>query len=1026
MMIARISIRRPVTVVMTFIGLAMIGVFAAFRLPIEQFPQMEVPYVGIGIPYANTTAQEIEQTVTRPVEEVLSTMSGIDRMFTMSRPGNLYVNLSLSHDSDVRGKGIEAKELIEGIRHRLPEDIRYIHLNQEDPNSSPVMNVLIVSPELDDEEAFELLDTHVRAEIERVPGVNSVNLYGIVRDYVQISMDASRVAAYGLDYVDVQRRLQQENFYISGGMIESGMRKYQVRPLGRFEDLDSIRAIPLNDSGLKLSDVATVAKVPNEESDRRRVNGERSLGVSVYKRPEANLVQVSQNIEKTMSEIRQEPEFDNTRFFPLDSQADTVVKSLNDLRDSGLLGGFLSVLVLFAFLRQVQVSLLIAMTVPMALCATLGVMYFMGMTLNILSVVGLMLAIGLLVDNSVVVSEAISLRRRDPGVDPIDAADKGVSEVGLAITAGTLTTIVVFLPSFMTDNPQVAIVQQNIAIPLCTALLGSLLVAQTLVPTVMARLPLPKHEARHRFIDWLSDRYEQMVRLTLRFRFLSLLVAAGIGASGWFIYQDLDVNMNPEEESPRLQLNYFVRGSMDIDYIESFVDRVDDYLLAHRDEFEIDNIFTSYDTDRGRTIINLREDHALSPRMVEEKIMANIPELPNIMLRFSSQSRGVGGGRGPGGPGGGLGLRIIGDSTDELLRIGDDIVSVLEQHPMLTNVQHDGESGRDEVRIRLKPERASQMGVTATMVSQAVSIAIGSRNLRRGFVEDGIETDIFLELEGREEADLDTLRTLPIFLRDGETVALEAVADIEMDSSMRGIRRENRETSININFSTGRGPPAMGQVIVEDVMQKFELPAGYRWELGQEFRRDQDMFKEMAFNVALAILLVYMVMAALFESVLFPTTVLIAIGYAIVGAFLSLWLTGTTMTAMALTGMLLLAGIVVNNAIVLLNRIIQLRGEGVSRVDAIVASGRHRLRPILMTVCTTFVAMLPLAIGDTRVGGIGPSYFPMARALIGGLAFSTVVTLVILPLVYVLMDDIKQFLLRFWRDAIAQASRRAS
>ncbi|MEX1237174.1 MAG: efflux RND transporter permease subunit, partial [Pseudomonadales bacterium] len=240
---------------------------------------------------------------------------------------------------------------------------------------------------------------------------------------------------------------------------------------------------------------------------------------------------------------------------------------------------------------------------------------------------------------------------------------------------------------------------------------------------------------------------------------------------------------------------------------------------------------------------------------------------------------------------------------------------------------------------------------------------------------------------------------------------------------MRAIRRENRETSININFSSQRGPPQMAQVVVEDTMKKFELPPGYRWELGREFERDDEMFREMVFNVIFAMVLVYMVMAALFESVLFPSAVIIAIGYSVVGAILSLWITDTTMTSMALTGMLLLAGIVVNNAIVLLNRIIQLRGEGMARIDAVVASGRHRLRPILMTVCTTFVAMLPLAIGDVRVGGTGPSYFPMARTLIGGLAFSTLITLVILPLVYVLLDDMKNATTGFWRETTRRALR---
>ncbi len=1016
MSLSRVSIARPVTVAMCFIGLAMIGLFAAFRLPIEQFPEVEIPYVGLGIPWGNATPREVERNVTRPVEEVLSTMSGIERMFTFTRPGYVFVNLSLEFDDDVTGKSIEAKELVESIRHRLPDDIRHIQLRQQDPNETPVMNVLISAPDLDEDAAFELLDTHVRAPLERIGGVNSAVLYGIVEDTIRVELDPGRVAAYGLDYLDVQRRLQTENFFASAGTIDTGSGEILVRPLGRFETLEAIRGLPMNDAGLILDDIADVVRVPDDDENRRRVNGQRSLGVSVYKRPEANLVQVSRDIDRRMRDIQQSDSFRDVRFYPLDDQADTVLQSLNDLRDSGFLGGILSVLVLFGFLRRASVSILIAATVPLALCATLGLMYFLDMTLNILSVVGLMLAIGLLVDNSVVASEAIAQRRRE-GDDAITAAERGISDVGLAITAGTLTTVIVFVPSFMTSVQQVAIVQQNIAVPLCTALLGSLLVAQTLVPSIMARIPVDAVPRPTPLLDRLTSAYERVIVRVLRYRWVSLVGAVLIGAAGVPIYQQLDVDMNPDEESPRLQLNYYVRGSMDIDYIERFVQEVDDYLMTNRERFEIDNIFTSYDTDSGRTIINLLENGSLAPGKVEEMIMADIPELPNIRLRFSSQRRGFGGGGR-----GGLGIRLIGDSTEALIEIGDELVAVLEGHPNLVNVRHDGESSRQEIRIRLKPEQAGQLGVSARDVAQVVSIALGGRSLRRGLVEGGRELEIMMELEGRQEADLDTLRTLPVFIEGGETVPLEAVATIEFASSIRVIRRENRETSININFSTRRGPPAMAQFIAEDVMNKFELPPGYRWELGQAFERDAEMFREMLINGLLAIALVYLLMAALFESVLFPTVVVASIGYSIVGALLSLWVTGTTLTAMALTGMLLLGGIVVNNAIVLLNRIQQLRREGEDRIAAIVDSGRQRLRPILMTVCTTFMAMLPLAVGDVRVGGVGPSYFPMARALIGGLAFSTIVTLLVTPLLYLLLDDLKQGAGRLWNAARREAA----
>ena len=893
MIISHAAIRRPVTVVMVFVGLAIIGAFAAFKLPVEQFPDMESPYVSLRINYGNASAREIEQNITRPVEEVLGTLSGIDRIFTYSRPGSMRVGMRLDMDGDTNAKGIEAKELIEGIRHRLPEDVQRIERSSWDTNESPLYNVLIVVGGLDQDQAHDVLDVHVRSRLERVPGVNSVNLYGIVQNNVRITLDPGRVAAYSLDFKDIRRRLQQANFYVSVGQVEFGRRQFRIRPLGRYENLDAIRKLPLNNAGLVLQDVAAVTLEPDEEENRNRANGSASLGVSVFKRPEANLVEVSRAVMDIMDDIKDDEIFADTVFHPMDSEAETVVNSLNDLRDSGLLGGILSVIVLFLFLRQVQVSLLIAATVPLSLCATLGLMYFIGMTLNTLSLVGLMLTIGLLVDNSVVVSEAIALRRRDEGTSPREAADAGVSEVGLAILAGTLTTVIVFIPSFMTDNIQVATTQQNVAIPLCTALIASLLVAQTLVPTVMARMPLPRQERQHRIIDVIAHYYERAVRWTLAHRFLSFLVIVAIGASGWYAYTQLEVNMNPSQESERMGMHIHVNGSPDIEYIEDYIHRFEAYILANKERFEIDNFYVSYDTDHGNATFNLIKDGTLAPNVIQDMIMEGLPEQPSMRTHFSSGKRGFGGRRGGGpGEGGGLSIRVVGGSTDELLRISDDIVALLEQHPMLRNVEHDGESSRSEIQIKLRPEQAGSLGITAQAVSEALSAALGGQNMRRGYIEDGRELTILLELEGREDADIATLRGLPIFIEAGGTVPLENIAEITFESSLRQIRRENRETSLDIKFELqGDGPPAMAQAIVENTMENYDLPPGYRWELGRDFRWDSDMFDDMAFNVALAVVLIYMLMAALFESVLFPTTVVIAIGFSAVGACWALLLT---------------------------------------------------------------------------------------------------------------------------------------
>lgn len=1021
MIISHAAIRRPVTVVMTFVGLAIIGVFSAYKLPVEEFPDAESPYVNLLINYGSSSAREIEQNITRPVEEVLGTMSGVDRIFTYTRQGSLRVGIRLDMNGDINSKSIEAKELIESIRHRLPDDVERIQISNwgSTTEESPLYNVLIVPEDLNQDEAFDVLDVNVRSRLERISGVNSVNLYGVVQNNIRITLDPGRVAAYKLDFTEIRRRLQQANFYVTAGMVDSGSREFRVRPIGKFKDLNDIRSLPLNNAGLKLQDVATVTREPDEEVNKNRVNGAPSLGVSVFKRPEANLIEVSRAVMEVMEDIKDDEIFANTTFFPLDSQADTIVTSLNDLRDSGFLGGLMSVMVLFLFLRQVQVSLLIAATVPLALSATLGVMYFTGMTLNTLSLVGLMLTIGLLVDNSVVVSEAISLRRRDPGTNPREAADLGVSEVGLAIFAGTLTTVIVFIPSFMSDNIQVATTQQNVALPLCTALIGSLLVAQTLVPTVMSRMPLPLVERQHLVIDRIAHFYELIVRWTLRHRLFSFLTVIAIAASGGWAYTQLSVNMNPRQESERMGMHIHVNGSPDIEYIEDYVKRFEAYIIENQERFEIDNFYLSYDTGNGNATFNMIEKSTLAISVVEDMISAGMPEQPGMRTHFTGSSRGF---KRRGGEGGGLSIEIVGDSTAELLRIGDDLVALLEAHPMLDNVEHDGESSRQEIIVKLLAEQAGNLGVTSADVSQTLSAALSGQNMRRGYMEDGKELSILLELEGRDEANIATLKGLPIYMEGGGTVPLENISEITFDNSLRRIRRVNRETSIDINFELkGDGPPETAQVIVESIADQYEFPPGYRWQLGEDFRFDSDMFKDMGVNVALAVVLIYMLMAALFESVLFPTAVVFAIGFSAVGACWTLLLTGTTMTSMALTGMLLLAGIVVNNAIVLLNRIIQLRNGGMDRMEAIVASGRHRLRPILMTVCTTAAGMLPLAIGESRVGGSGPAYFPMARTLIGGLAFSTVITLIILPLIYILFDDMKNTCIGFWRESLKRA-----
>ncbi|MDG1114794.1 MAG: efflux RND transporter permease subunit [Pseudomonadales bacterium] len=1001
MNLATFAVSRPVTISMFFLGMAMMGLFAGSRLALEEFPEMEIPFVGIGIPYPNATPEEVEENLAKPVEEALSLMSGVQQINTSSYQGYLWVSVLLDFTMDIAGKGIEAKDLIENTRNRLPESVRYIELRQADPNAQPMLNVMFTAPNLDKATAFERLDQEVKQRIERIQGVNSVELFGAEERYVMISLNQFKLESLGLDMFSVRSRLQAANFFTSAGGVEVGLTEFRVRPVGQFVRLADIENLSFGSLGIKLRDFATVEFVPQDRADRRRVNGADSLGMSVFKKPEANLVAVAQAAEDELEAAFSEAGLADIIVTPVDSAARGVITALSDLRDSGILGGFFSLVTLLLFIRRWRSSLVIAATVPLSLCATLGVMFFMGMTLNILSLVGLMLAIGLLVDNSVVASEAIDYRRR-AGLPPKQASVAGVKDINMAITAGTLTTVIVFVPSFMTDIQQVAVIQQNIAIPLCVSLLASLLIAQTLVPTAAARLttedvsPTP-------VIDRIAKVYTRLISLTLRHRLIAFVLSTLVLLSSIWAYQQLDVNMNPDSESPRLDLRFYMQGSVDIDGIESFVDELEDYLMVNKERFYIKDMFSRYDVDRGNISLVLYEDAPLSPKVIERMIEAKLPVLPDVRVRFGGRHRGFGGGNN------GLSLRLIGPSTDVLIEESDRLIAVMETVDGLTNVRTNSESRRQEVVIRMKPEAAGLYNITARQIAQSVSTAFGIQ-LSRGLQQPNREYEIWMGLKDGRDATLTDLRNLPLLAPDGDRVALTTVADLEIRSSLRSIRRENRETEVQVQFDLDEGTtPDQASALIEALMEDYQLPPGYRSEQGPGFSIDIEMAQEMLINILFAILLIYMLMAALFESVLFPIAILVSIGFSVVGVFWFLLLTGTTFTAMASTGMLLLAGIVVNNGIVLLSRIIQLRDAGMSRLEAILESGRHRLRPILMTVCTTVAGLLPLALGDVRVGGLGPSYFPMARTIIGGLVFSTLITLVVLPLIYVLLDDLKQF-----------------
>ncbi|TVQ30550.1 MAG: efflux RND transporter permease subunit [Wenzhouxiangella sp.] len=1000
MSLARLAIRRPVTTGMVFVSLALLGLISLKLLPLEFFPDIDFPGMSVQVPYQGSSPEEVERLITRPLEEVLSTMSGIQRMNSNSSQNSASIFMFFGWDVDMAAKGVEARDKIDGIRHLLPDDLERVFVRKFTNVDEPVLGLRIGSGR-DLSESYELLERNVRRRLERIDGVAQVSLDGVEPREVRILLHADRVAAHQVDLNDLSERLQQANFSSSAGAITdraAGLR-VRVSPQGEFRSLEEIRALPINNRGLRLGDVADVVLESPPMRYGRLLDGNFAVSIDIFAEAGANVVEVSRAVLAEIDAINDLPEMAGINLYILFSQAEGIVASLKDLAMAGLLGALMSMIVLYVFLRQWATTLIVMLSVPSAILITLGAMYFLGLTLNILTMMGLMLAIGMLVDNAVVVTESIYRKKQQFPDQPGRATLLGVREVALAISAGTLTTVIVFLPNIFGGQSEVTVFLSHVAYTITVALIASLLIAQTVIPLLALKVRPPANGRRGRWLESLTAGYARVLAFSLRHRWTTAALVLALLFSAAIPMGKVEQDMFDNVEGDRLMLRYNVAGTYTLDKVREAVDLIEAYLQVNKSEFEFDSLYSFYDAGRAETTLILNPDRRLSNEEIRNRVRANLPPIaignPSFQSRRAASSES-------------LSLRLHGESTETLFEIGDEVVRLLSTIDGLVDVRSGATAGGEEVRVRVDPERVHLAGLSTAEVAQAVSVAMRGQALNEFRGPEG-ELVMRLEFHGADRQSATQLANLPLVNRHGERVRLAAVADLETVAGPTSIFRQDRRTSLNVEADLRDLSMNEARAQMSAMMNQVSLPPGYSWSFGQAFQQDQQAMQQMMFNMLLALVLIFIVMAALFESTLFPVSIITSILFSFVGVYWFFFLTGTNMSIMALIGMLVLMGIVVNNGIVLIDHVNNLRRKGMARDAAVIQAGRDRLRPILMTAATTILAMIPLAIGHTRIGGGGPPYYPMARAIIGGLAFSTVISLVVVPFVYVLLDSLRQW-----------------
>ncbi len=1010
MNITETAIRRPVTMFMILACFIVLGVVSAKLLPLEYFPALDAPFIGVEIPYPNSTPEEIERQITKPAEEVLATISGIKQMTSESGSDGAFINLEFDWGVDANVKALEAKEKLEGVRRLFPADLRRFYIRKFSTTDMQML-VLRISSDRDLSNSYDMLERNVKRRVERIEGVSRVDLYGVNKKDIRIQLLADRIIAHRVDIASLVETLRRGNFLVTAGMITDENRRLVVRPMGELTSAEEIGKIVVGPNGLRLSDIAIVAYEHPRLDYARHLNCRPAIGVDVFKESGANLVDVTDRIIADIDEIKKLPEMAGVSIYYMDNQAEGVVGSLNEILRSGLLGACFAVAVLYLFLRRFSTTFLIALAAPLSVLVTLTFMYFIGVSLNILSMLGLMLAIGMLVDNAVVVTESI---HRHQLLDPKrkDAVQVGVREVALAVTAGTLTTAIVFLPNIVSPRDQIAVFLKHIAITICIALGISLLISLTLVPLLAWRLKPPARRKKTA-IDRLQERYVRSLSWTLDHRRATVLIIVGVLLSVAVPIKLVKVQMFGDEEERRLRIFYNINGSYTLEKVEDAVDVFEEYLFSRQDEFEIESVYTFYQGSYATSIITLKKgkEAKKSRKEIEELIRKDLPPVVicNPSFDFRSQF----------GDGQSARVQLIGKSSEQLVELAQDVAWTLKRVEGFKDVRSEAETGEKEIQVVVDRERARQRGFSTNEVAQVVSAAMRGIMLPRIRSGEG-EIDVRLEFQDSDRRTLSQLENVPLMGRGLDPVTLASVADLAVRPGPRTIRHQNRTTSLSVTANLDGITMEEARKRIAAALGGFHFPPGYTWNYGEGFTEEREALQTMLLNLVLALALIYFVMASLFESLLFPAAIWTQILFAVVGVYWFFLATGTAMTMMGMIGILILIGVVVNNGIVLVDHINRLRESGLSREDAIREAGRDRMRPILMTASTTVLNLVPLAVIKTSIGGSGgPPYFPMARAIVGGLTASTLVTLLLLPTIYLLLDDARE-----WTRRVRATARR--
>ena len=1045
--LAALSIRNPVTVCMAFVSLATLGLIAVTRIPLMLMPRLDAPVLFVVAEYFNATPDEVLESITKPLEEAIATVPGVQRMNSRSSAQGTWIQLWCGMGVDTSMLRASIREKIDQIRDDLPEDLRMIDIRNFTTDEIPILEGTL-SADRDLRTGYDFLDTRVKKPLERIPGVGNVELWGTERMQLDIYLRLSDIKRYGVDAGRLLRAIDGSNLNLALGPISDGGSRYSAVAKGALQSIEEIRQLPIGQRNLVLSDVADVALDQRPRNSGRHHNGSYAVGLAVQKSADANTVETVNRVQALFEQWSRDPAMRGLAVQWWHDAGKEIRLGLGELLKAGLIGSLLAVAVLFGFLRRLDASLAVGLAIPFSVLAAVGFLYFQGSTLNALTMMGLMLAAGMLVDNAVVVLESI-FQKLERGAEPGAAARAGAGEVTVAVIAATSTTMIIFVPLMFDSKSQLAIMLSRVGISIIFALLCSLFVSLTLIPLVAAKFLKRDAGARARFdrrlwravsapvryvqARWPKRRTGRAARPPLVARYLGLVrwhldrpylmgllvVPAVLALACWTLVEVVPDNSPDANAVSSLRIGYEFSENYHYAKIEEdFVNPVERFLHANQDAFRIKSTFSNYGNNSAWTRAYLDQETLVPDELpgIRQAINAGLPVIPGARIQLNQDG---------GADKNWISANLYGDSPSVLQELAREARQRLLRRDGIAEVYTDLSGAREEMRVRLRRDLARKYGISPRTVAQVLGITVRSRRIR-GFRTPEGEVEVWLGIDPADMQSVEDLKSVVVGAGPGgEQIQLGHVADLQLGRVPGRIARENRRTFAEIEIVYRGERVEDGRKTVAEVLDGMAYEPGYGWTYGFWTNQQNEDAADFLFSMVLALVMVYFVMAALFESVLHPFAIMLSLPFAVVGITLFLLVTGTPFNVMAQIGIIILIGIVVNNGIVLINHVNHLRREGLPRRRAILRGCEERLRPICMTALTTIMGLVPLAWGDG--GLLGMDYFPLARTVMGGLMASTALTLVVLPTYYVVLDDLGRWFRQLWMSSSpAVASQPAS